>query len=87
MHRLPGFPDHETAAKRNINRAGRIRAARWNTAGQARAQRWNTAGNEAGAIRAARWNSNARAERNHAKPPRVLAGLREYIARRVGRGE
>ncbi len=91
MHRLPGVPEHDTAAERNTNRSGRIRAARWNTrvnaAGKARAERWNTTMNEAGAVRAARWNANALAERNHAKPPRVFVGLQEFIARRVGRGE
>jgi hypothetical protein len=69
MHRLPGFPEHDEASARHANQAGRDRAARWNANGKARAQRWN---------------SNAQAERRHAKAPRVLVGLQEFIARRAG---
>lgn len=91
MHQLPGVPDHDEAQERNTNRSGRVRAARWNTsvnrAASARATDWNTDVNTAGAITAARWNSNAAAARHHAKPPRVFAGLQEFIARHVGQGK
>jgi hypothetical protein len=76
MHRLPGIPSHEHAWELNANESGRARAARL-----------NAGVNAAGRARAARWNSNAAAERVHAKPPRVFAGLQEFIARRVGRVE
>jgi hypothetical protein len=76
MHRLPGFPDHEHAQELNAKKSGRTRASRLNA---------NV--NAVGRARAARWNSRAFAERVHAKPPRVLAGLQDLIARRAGRGQ
>ncbi|WP_147404257.1 hypothetical protein [Nocardia panacis] len=86
MHRLPGMPDHERAPDRNSNRAGRVRALRWNSAGRDRAARWNHTVNESACVRAARWNSNAVAERVHARPPRVLVGWQTWIGDRLGRG-
>ncbi|WP_433174828.1 hypothetical protein [Actinoallomurus sp. CA-150999] len=87
MHRLPGFPDHDQAEEINRNRPGRIRAVKMNAAGRGAAQRWSTDLNAAGAITAARLNANVAATRAHAKPPRVLLGVQEFIARVFGQGE
>jgi hypothetical protein len=77
MHRIPGIPDHDRAQELNSNRTGRVRGLKANEAGRARAQRWNIAANEAAACAAAR---------RHGKPPRVLVGVQEFIARIVDQG-
>ena len=78
MHRIPGIPDHDRAQELNSNRTGRVRGVKANEARRARAKRWNTAVRVAGARAAAR---------RHATPPRVLVGVQEFIARRLGQGE
>ncbi|HEX4222346.1 MAG TPA: hypothetical protein VHZ97_08305 [Pseudonocardiaceae bacterium] len=78
MHRLPGVPSHDEAEERNGKRAGRARVATMNEAGRARAKRWSTSLNE---------GSQAQTDRRHAKPPRVLVGVQEFIARLVGHGQ
>jgi hypothetical protein len=74
MHQLPGFPDHDRADELNSNRTGRVHGVKLNEAGRARAKRWNRVANEAAA-------------RRHARPPRALVGIQEYIARVLGQGE
>ena len=74
MHQLPGMPDHDRADELNGNRPGRVRAVKANRAGRGRATRWNVAANEAAA-------------RRHARPPRVLVGVQEFIARLLGQVE